>query len=125
MSLNRIRGTTPELITAARRLRQSLTPAEQTLWQALQNRQLGGLRFRCQHPLSSFIADFYCPACKLIIELDGDIHDSQQAYDAERTQKLNQLGYRVLRFSNEAVLSDLETVLERILAASRTQDELS
>jgi very-short-patch-repair endonuclease len=91
------------------------------LWQALQNRQLDGLRFRCQYPLSSFIADFYCPACRLIIELDGGIHDGQQDYDAERTQKLNQLGYRVIRFSNEAVLTDLETVLEQILAASREQ----
>jgi very-short-patch-repair endonuclease len=109
-----MRGTTPELITAARRLRQNLTPAEHVLWQALQNRQLGGLRFRCQHPLRAFIADFYCPACKLVIELDGDIHNNQQEYDAERTKKLNQLGYRVLRFPNETVLTDLETVLKQI-----------
>lgn len=69
----RIRGTTPDIV-AARRLRQNLTPAEKSLWQALKNRQLNGLKFRCQHPVGLFIVDFYCPQCRLVIELDGD-HD--------------------------------------------------
>jgi very-short-patch-repair endonuclease len=122
MTSNRIRGTRPEIIAAARRLRQNLTPAEQKLWQALQNRQLGGLRFRSQHPVSSFILDFYCPERHLAIELDGEIHDHQHDYDNERTVQLNHLGYRVLRFRNEAVITDLENVLRQILEFSHVQN---
>jgi very-short-patch-repair endonuclease len=122
MTSNRIRGTTPEIIAAARRLRQNLTPAEQKLWQALQNRQIGGLRFRCQHPVSSFILDFYCPERHLAIELDGEIHEHRQDYDYERTAQLNYLGYRVLRFHNEAVMTDLENVLRQILEFSHVQN---
>jgi very-short-patch-repair endonuclease len=111
-----------EIIAAARRLRQNLTPAEQKLWQALKNRQLGGLRFRCQHPVSSFILDFYCPESHLAIELDGEIHEHQHEYDNERTAKLSRLGYRVLRFRNEAVMTDFENVLCQILEFSHVQN---
>jgi very-short-patch-repair endonuclease len=122
MNSRRIRDTTPEIIAAARRLRQTLTPAEQILWQAIQKKQLGGLRFRRQHPISTFIVDFYCPECHLAIELDGSSHDAQSNYDAERTEKLKLFGYRVLRFRNEAVMTDLENVLRKILEASRKKD---
>ena len=111
----RIRGNTRETIQAARKLRQNLTPAESRLWDALKNKQLHGLRFRCQHPLHGFIADFYCPAHRLIVEVDGGIHDEQQDYDAARTERLEVLGYRVLRFGNEEVMGDLEGVLAGIL----------
>ena len=112
--MNRIRGTTPEIEAAARRLRNNLTPAEALLWSALRNKQLEGLRFRCQHPVGSFILDFYCPACKLAIEVDGDIHDRTAEYDNERSIKLAQYGYRVLRFSNEQVMNNLPQVLSEI-----------
>ncbi|MBE9179889.1 DUF559 domain-containing protein [Oculatella sp. LEGE 06141] len=118
MKSARIRGTTPDIVAAARRLRQNLTPAEQTLWQALKKRQLGGLRFRCQHPISSFIVDFYCPERRMAIELDGGIHHQQLDYDAARTEQLNQFGFRVLRFRNEEVMTDLDRVLHQILEAS-------
>ena len=111
----RIRGTTQEIEQAARRLRQNLTPAEAQLWNALRRRQLAGLKFRCQHPVGRFIVDFYCPACKLVIEVDGDIHTQQKAYDESRTEQLQSFGYRVLRFTNKEVLSDLPTVLARIV----------
>jgi very-short-patch-repair endonuclease len=111
---NRIRGTTPEIENAARQLRHRLTPAETKLWQALKNRQLGNLRWRCQHPIGRFIVDFYCPACRLIIEVDGGIHQQQQDYDLARTEHLQEYGYTVIRFSNEAVESNLETVLATI-----------
>ncbi len=110
----RFRGTTPELEQAARCLRERLTPAEAKLWDALQCRQLGGLKFRCQHPVGQFILDFYCPAQKLVVEVDGVIHEQQQDYDLARTVQLEAFGYRVLRFTNEEVLSDLPSVLERI-----------
>jgi very-short-patch-repair endonuclease len=115
---NRIRGTTPEIEMAARQLRQKLTPAESHLWQALKNRQLDGLRFRCQHPVGQFILDFYCPACKLAIEVDGDIHLKQTQKDAARTELLKTYGYQVLRFSNEEILTDLNRVLKVIKNAA-------
>ena len=110
----RIRGTTPEIEQAAKRLRQNLTPAEAKLWEALRGKRLEGLRFRCQHPVGNFILDFYCPSIKLVIEVDGEIHNSQIEYDAERTSKLREYGYTVLRFSNEQVINDLPEVLNRI-----------
>ena len=112
--MNRIRGTTPEIEQAARRLRNNLTPAEAILWKTLRNKQLEGLRFRCQHPVGNFILDFYCPACKLVIEVDGNIHDRTGEYDHERSAKLAQYSYKVLRFSNERVMNDLPQVLAEI-----------
>ncbi|XGV97031.1 MAG: endonuclease domain-containing protein [Leptolyngbya sp. BL-A-14] len=118
---HRIRGTTPRIEQAARQLRKRLTPAEVQLWNALNRRQLAGLKFRCQHPVGRFIVDFYCPSCKLVIEVDGEIHIQQEASDEARTEKLRSFGYQVLRFTNEEVLSDLQTVLTRILQATTAQ----
>jgi very-short-patch-repair endonuclease len=111
---SRIRGTTPEIEAAARRLRTNLTQAEEILWQALKGKQLDGLKFRCQHPVGGFIFDFFCPQCKLVVELDGEVHDAQEEYDTARTEQLEVYGYRVLRFPNEEVFTDLPSVLERI-----------
>ena len=111
---DRIRGTTRQIEQAARHLRQQLTPAEANLWEALRGRQLGGLKFRRQHPVGRFIVDFYCPSCKLVIEVDGSIHARQQAYDRVRTDQLQTFGYCVLRFTNDEVMNDLATVLSRI-----------
>ncbi len=115
---DRIRGTTPEVATAARDLRAKLTLAEQVLWGALQRRQLHGLKFRCQHPVGPFVLDFYCPTCKLLVEVDGPIHDTQTEQDEARTRHLKAYGYRVLRFRNDEVLTDLGSVLERIAQAA-------
>jgi len=117
MNPQRIRGTTPNLIAAARQLRQNLTPAEKMVWDALKSRQLHGLKFRSQHPIESFIVDFYCPQHRFVIELDGAVHDQQGEYDAARTEKLNHLGYRVIRFDNRDVMSDLGRVLQQIVIA--------
>jgi very-short-patch-repair endonuclease len=114
----RMRGTTPEIENAARQLRHRLTPAETKLWQALKNRQLENLRWRCQHPIGRFIVDFYCPARRLIIEVDGGIHQLQQEYDLARTEHLQEYGYTVIRFSNEAVENDLDSVLATIYKQS-------
>lgn len=115
----RIRGTTPEIEAAARRMRRNMTPAEKKLWKALKGKKLGGLKFRAQHPVGPFILDFYCPACKLVVELDGDVHEEQAGYDEARTQQLQDYGYRVIRFRNEEVLTDLPSVLEQILEAAQ------
>jgi very-short-patch-repair endonuclease len=121
-SSDRIRGTIPPIETAAKELRRTSTPAEQRLWQALRGGKLAGLKFRRQHPVGNFILDFYCSACKLAIELDGSIHQSQLEYDAARTAQLEAYGYKVLRFSNDAVMQQLETVLAEILKTASAAD---
>ncbi|MEQ8382344.1 MAG: endonuclease domain-containing protein [Coleofasciculus sp. A1-SPW-01] len=113
-TMARIRGTTSQIEAAAKQLRQTQTPAEQKLWQALRGRKLNGLKFRRQHPIGHFIVDFYCPECKLIVEVDGKIHDSQQDYDTTRTKHLEAYGYRVIRCQNKDVMTNLEVVLEGI-----------
>ncbi len=104
-------------ISIARLLRQRQTPAEHRLWAMLQNRQLLGYKFRRQHPIGPYVTDFYCAEAKLIIEVDGDIHayGKQIQHDAERTQYLTTEGYRVIRFTNDEVLQNLNAVAEIIL----------
>ncbi len=101
-----------------RHLRREATPAEVALWTRLRRRQLGGRRFRRQFGVGPYVLDFYCPAERLAVELDGSVHDdpSARAYDAERTRHLNAVGIRVIRFENDAVRQDAETVLDAIAA---------
>ena len=101
-------------------MRKNPTPAEAALWKVLRGRRLLGLKFRRQHPVGSFIVDFYCAVCKLVVEVDGDIHLQQVAYDQARTEQIESFGYRVVRFSNEAVLNDLEVVLADIAQVVET-----
>ncbi len=110
----RIRGTSQEVELAARRLRHEMTPAEEKLWKALKGHHLLGLKFRRQHPLGRFILDFCCPEHKLVVELDGGIHQSTEEYDEARTEHLEAHGYRVLRVPNEDILMDLDSVLDHI-----------
>jgi very-short-patch-repair endonuclease len=86
------------------------------LWERLRNHQLAGFKFRRQHPIGSFIVDFYCPAKHLAIEIDGDSHEEQVAYDQKRTAILNKYGINVIRFTNQQVYEDIETVLGEIQA---------
>ena len=101
----------------ARQMRHKATPAEDALWQRLRGGRLNGVRFRRQHAIGPWIVDFYCAAARLIVEVDGPIHASQQGSDAERQAALEGYGLHVLRFSNEAVLGDLEAVVRKIAAA--------
>jgi len=78
---------------------------------------LGGLKIRRQHPIGRFIADFYCHEARLIIEIDGGIHDLQTDRDSARTEYLEQRGYRVTRIHNEEVARNIEQVLAHIVAA--------
>jgi very-short-patch-repair endonuclease len=98
-------------------LRNESTPAERKLWSALKQSNLGGYKFRRQHSVGRYIVDFYCPAQRLAIELDGDSHFTDEAmeYDRERTAFLNALNIRVLRFMNTDVHENLDAVYERIL----------
>lgn len=97
----------------ARENKQPQTEAEEKLWQAIRNNQLG-VKFRRQHPIGTYIADFICLSKCLIIEVDGEIHREKKEYDENRTAVLNQLGYEVIRFTNKEVLGDLSKVIEAI-----------
>ena len=111
-------GARPELFKRARELRQNQTPAEKLLWKFIRNRQLKGFKFRRQHPIFHFIADFYCHEARLIIELDGKYHEYklQKMDDAERTESLRRMRIRVIRFRNEEVLEDVNKVLRVIVS---------
>ncbi len=115
--------TPAQIQQRARELRREMTPAEKLLWSRLRNKQLKGLKFRRQHPLGPFIADFYCAARRLVVEIDGDIHDLQPERDAARTEQFEQYGYRVIRFRNKQVLNDIEDVLVAIEAACTVDSE--
>ena len=101
----------------ARELRRTMTPAEARLWTRLRNRRLSGLKFRCQHPLGRYIADFYCAAHRLVVEIDGGIHTTRAEADELRSENLEALSFRVIRFTNQEVETELETVLQKILEA--------
>ncbi|MEM9616929.1 MAG: endonuclease domain-containing protein [Pseudomonadota bacterium] len=99
----------------ARRLRRNQTKAERMLWQALRGKQLGGYRFRRQHPMGPYVADFICLERKLIVELDGDQHAFDATRDKKRDDWLQSRGYFVLRFWNNEVYDNLPGVLEKLL----------
>src|SRR5579871_745767 len=104
------------MVRRARELRQSATTAEQLLWQLLRKKQLHGRQFRRQHPIGRFIADFYCDDARLIVEIDGAVHNeaSQFERDREREAILRAHSLAVLRFANEEVLQEIERVLETL-----------
>ncbi len=105
-----------DLKPLAREMRKEPTEAEDVLWQRLRGKQLGA-RFRRQHAIDRFIVDFYAHEPHLIIEVDGPVHEKQKEYDAMRQSFLESLGYRVVRFTNEQVLHDIQGVLAVIRAA--------
>ncbi|MFM6613365.1 MAG: endonuclease domain-containing protein, partial [Dolichospermum sp.] len=89
-------------------MRTEATLAEKQLWQRLKNKQLLGFKFRRQQVIDRFIVDFYCHEIKLVIEVDGEIHNYTQVEDAIREEFLESLGLRVVRFKNEDVLFRIE-----------------
>jgi very-short-patch-repair endonuclease len=103
----------------ARERRHEPTPAENQLWQHLRSRQIQGAKFRRQHTIDKFIADFYCVEAHLLIEVDGPIHGYTQE-DAIRQEYLESLGIKVLRFTNDEVFSAIESVIQRIAGALNT-----
>jgi len=110
-----------EQIDFARELRQKHTDAEKALWMRLRNRQLEGVKFRRQQPMDSYIVDFASFERKLIIEIDGGQHNEERIKerDEERTTRLKERGYEIIRFWNNEVLTNMEGVLERIREALR------
>lgn len=103
---------------AAKAARRNLTPSEDRLWQCLRQDQLG-VRCRCQSVILGYIADFYVAKWKLVIEVDGSAHAGREAYDATRDAAMRRIGLRVMRFTNEQVMSDLDSVVAAIKAKAK------
>jgi very-short-patch-repair endonuclease len=101
-------------ILIARSLRKSLTPVEALLWKYLKDRHMIHIKFRRQYPVAGFVLDFYCPAKKLGIELDGSIHNIRKEYDVARQDIIEDKGIKILRFRNEEVVDNMEGVLRKI-----------
>ena len=109
-------GADSKTLRAARILRRSMTKAEAVLWEKLKDRKLFNTKFRRQHPINIFIVDYYCHEYKLVIEVDGDIHNDENAiqYDLGRTEVLNNFGLKVIRFTNDQIRYSLDSVIEKI-----------
>ena len=110
------KGAPSDSFTKAQFLRRNETKAEKLLWEKLRNNQLEGLKFRRQHPVNIYIADFYCHELKLVIEVDGDYHnqEEQKQKDEVRTEVLRLNGLKIIRFKNEEVEQDINQVLTTI-----------
>jgi very-short-patch-repair endonuclease len=100
----------------ARQLRKDMTDAEKRVWMRIRMKQLKGFQFYRQKNIGNYIVDFYCPAAKLIIEVDGGQHYSEAGFrkDKDRDNYLTSLGFRVLRFSDREAFKNVEAVLETI-----------
>ena len=112
-----MKGYSPTTRDRARRLRKSFTDAELRLWQVLRKRNLKEFKFRRQHPIGPYIADFVCLEQRLVIEVDGGQHAQDAQYDSKRTDHLAAAGYRVLRFWDNDVLIHAESVMQKIYDA--------
>ena len=99
----------------ARRLQKDSTFPERLLWSRLREGRLAGLKFRRQHPIGDFIVDFYCHEHRLAIEFDGESHADRGESDRTRQEEIERLGVRMVRYGNDDVLQDIDTVLEQIL----------
>lgn len=107
----------PYIVALCRQFRRHPTPTEEIVWKRVRNRQLCGLKFRRQHPIGRYIADFYCHEQRLLIEVDGGVHmkKDQQLYDAARQEDIEAQGYRILRITTKEVEQDLSGVLRKII----------
>ena len=103
----------PEIFARAKFLRNNMTVSELKLWEELRSNKMG-FRFKAQHPMIYYIADFYCFLLRLVIEIDGPIHEFQKEKDAIRSQKIELSGNKVIRFTNDEVLNHLNDVVNRI-----------
>jgi len=108
----------PEKQALAEQMRQEMTPSEKRLWERLRANRLNGLSFRRQQVIGGFIADFYCRSARLVIECDGNVHAAQVKYDRERDRIISTYNLRVLRFMNDQINHNLQTVLADIVQAA-------
>jgi very-short-patch-repair endonuclease len=107
-------GAKAVTIETAKHLRDNMNFHENLLWEKLKGKQICGVRFRRQHPIMFFIADFYCHEAKLVVEVDGEIHNDNTEYDDGRSAEMEKFGILVLRFTNDEVEVALEKVINKI-----------
>jgi very-short-patch-repair endonuclease len=109
-------GATEEIQERAKCLRKSETSVEKMLWRRLKNKRFKGYKFRRQHPISQFIADFYCHELKLVIEVDGEIHrkKDQNEYDENRMAEMERFSISTIRFTNKEIEQDIVRVLDTL-----------
>ena len=113
-------GAKRDIFEIAKYLRKNMTRTELILWKKLKDRNLFKFKFRRQHPIDIFIVDFYCHELKLVIEVDGEIHNiDSKDYDLGRESDLNRFGITVLRFTNDQVIYNINSVISTILAMIR------
>ncbi len=112
---------TPIVFGYANALKKEMTEAEKVLWANLRNRKLNDLKFRRQHPIGKFILDFYCHEKMLAVEVDGNIHETEDVKEKDegRTYILTEWGITVIRFTNEEVIDNLHFVLEKIISLTK------
>ncbi|HOO99292.1 MAG TPA: endonuclease domain-containing protein [Bacteroidales bacterium] len=110
-------GAGKNIFEKASELRKNMTLAERIIWEELRNRRIFKVRFRRQHPIDIFIADFYCHQIKLVIEIDGEIHMNEEVmiYDDGRAHDIEKYGITILRFTNDEVLNHRSRVIKKIL----------
>jgi very-short-patch-repair endonuclease len=108
-----------EMHERAKKLRHEMTPAEQILWKELRTNKLNSLHFRRQQIIDGYIADFYCHQHSLIVEVDGDVHESQKEYDADRDAYLIARGFHIIQFTNDEINENLKEVLQKIVEACK------
>ena len=116
----------PEIFLKARLLRNNETEAEKQLWKRLSNNQLNGLRFKRQHPIDKYIADFYCHQYKLIIEIDEVYHENQKQRELDqiRDKDMLELGLHVIRFSDTEIFHNINNVISNIRTYIDSKDLL-
>lgn len=116
-------GASSEIIAKAKNLRKNMTDAEKLLWTALREKQLDSFKFRRQYPIWIFIADFYCHKAKLVIELDGGIHQKAETKERYVNRSAEMGRFEVLRFTNEEVMENLSQVLMQIRHEYKTRSK--
>jgi len=109
-------GATPEIFDRAQQFRKEMTGTETKLWQELRNHKFEGLKFRRQHPIGRFIVDFYCHEKRLVVEVDGTIHDLTEVKERDegREEELKNFGLTIIRFTNGEIEYDIENVLNKL-----------
>jgi very-short-patch-repair endonuclease len=114
-------GATPEIFLRAAELRRNMTKAEKLLWRELKSKKILGLTFRRQHPVNMFIADFYCHKARLVIEIDGSIHevDGNKDKDQGREDEFEKFGITTIRFTNNEIYQKLDVVIKEIESICR------
>ncbi len=114
---------TPRYVTnLSRKFRNNMTECEKMLWEKISRKQLNGLKFRRQFPVGRYIADFYNHDKRLIIEVDGSVHNEQKEYDKKRERYLEASGCTIIRFTNDEIINNIDLVIEKILSNTNVKE---